>query len=617
VRRFPRLITERLQDAWYAVEDAALAAGRATGDFARGLGDFWFDLSTSIRRGIGLALGGLGVLLLLWLLAVPALPCQAPGGDTCPPADDAIHLVPEDALAYVHLNADPGTEQYQEAAKVASRLPSLTDQVIARLLERLPGPQGPPDFQRDIEPWFGGQAALAIIPTTAGGEAVELLEASDQAAAQQFADSIAAGTPRATTYRGVQLQVDHRGLATALVGGFLAIGTERGVRDVIGADSGAKGTGSLAGDPDASAARAALPDERLADAYLAKRGIAQLVANSEGALATLGLVINPGASQGAAAALVANDDGLEVQVRSELDPDRTKTHPGFFSAFPAFEPTLAASLPAHSLGYVGFGDPGTTLKSLLGQASVEQPGLAAAVGDLLKRVSDLGAVDLEKDLLPSLGGEGAFALQQAPREAGADGGGGNGAILSGAEAPFLEFLAGDVDAERAGKALARLEVPIAEALNPSKGPQAPSSSEHKVGDVTAHTVELSPTVDLTYAIAGSLLVVASDPAGVDQVVRGKGGLDAEDLYVRATGGFPGDLSMLAYLNLGGLVGLAESSGLAENPAYATFASEVHKLQALGLAIRSSPEELSTDARLAVGGGHGAGGGNPGGAGPTE
>ena len=127
---------------------------------------------------------------------------------------------------------------------------------------------------------------------------------------------------------------------------------------------------------------------------------------------------------------------------------------------------------------------------------------------------------------------------------------------------------------------------------------------------------LSPTVDLTYAIAGSSLVVASDPAGVDQVVRGKGGLDAEDLYGRATDGFPGDLSMLAYLNLGGLVALAESSGLAENPAYATFASEVHKLQALGLAIRSSPEELSTDARLAVGGGHGAGGGNPAGAGPT-
>ena len=604
--RQPRFVSiaDRLRDARYAVEDAALAAGRAPAAIGRELRDFWFDLSFNMQRSLALGLGVLLALALLWLLAVPALPCQAPGGDTCPPADDAIHLVPEDALAYVHLNVDPGTEQYQEAAKVASRVPALTDQATGRLLARLPGPQGAPDFQRDIQPWFGGEAALAIIPAPGGGEAVELLEARDEEGAQQFADSVAAGKPRSKTYRDVQVQVDHRGLATALVGGFLAIGTESGVRSVIDAGSGAKGTGSLAGAPDASTARAALPDERLADAYLSKDGIAELVANSGGPLATLGLVINPGASRGVAVALVANDDGLEVNVRSELDADRTKAHPGFFSAFPIFEPTLAAFLPGNSLGYVGFGDPGKALKSLLEQASTEQPGLAAAVGDLVKQAKKLGAVDLEKDLLPSLGGEGAFALQPAPPDR-AKGGSGKGAIPPSTQAPFLEFMAGDVDADRAGKALARLEGPITQALNPSK---PPSFSEHKVGDVTAHSVALSPTVELTYGIAGSLLVVASDPAGVDRVARGKGGLDSTDLFGRATSGFPGDLSMLSYLNLGGLVGLAESSGLAEDPAYTTFASEVHKLQALGLAIRSSSDELSTDARLVVGGGGRAGGG---------
>jgi hypothetical protein len=607
--RQPRFgsIADRLRDARYAVEDAALAAGRAPAAVGRELRDFWFDLSFNTQRRLALGLGVLLALALLWLLAVPALPCQAPGGDTCPPADDAIHLVPEDALAYVHLNVDPGTEQYQEAAKVASRVPALTDQATGRLLARLPGPQGAPDFQRDIQPWFGGEAALAIIPAAGGGEAVELLEARDGEGAQQFADSVAAGKPRSKTYRDVQVQVDHRGLATALVGGFLAIGTESGVRSVIDAGSGAEGTGSLAGAPDASTARAALPDERLADAYLSKDGIAELVANSSGPLATLGLVINPGASLGVAVALVANDDGLEVNVRSELDADRTKAHPGFFSAFPIFEPTLAAFLPGNSLGYVGFGDPGKTLKSLLEQASTEQPGLAAAVGDLVKQVKKLGAVDLEKDLLPSLGGEGAFALQPAPPDR-AHGGGGKAAILPSSQAPFLEFIAGDVNADAAGKALARLEGPITQALNPSKQLQAPAFSEHKVGDVTTHSVALSPTVDLTYGIAGSLLVVASDPAGVDRVARGKGGLDSTELFGRATSGFPGDLSMLSYLNLGGLVGLAESSGLAEDPAYTTFASEVHKLQALGLAIRSSSDELSTDARLAVGGGGRAGAG---------
>jgi len=97
------------------------------------------------------------------------------------------------------------------------------------------------------------------------------------------------------------VQVDRRGLGTALVAGFLAVGTRSGVRDAIDADSGAKGTGSLAGDKKASAARDGLPDKRLADVYLSQDGIAELVANPRGPLSTLATVINPDASQGAAA----------------------------------------------------------------------------------------------------------------------------------------------------------------------------------------------------------------------------------------------------------------------------------------------------------------------------
>ena len=109
---------------------------------------------------------------------MPALPCEAPGGDRCPPADDAIHLVSEDALAYVHLNVDPDTEQYEEAAQVLERVPGITKQATALTLSQLPGPNGaPPDFERDIEPWFGGEAALAIVPAAGGlGEQVQLLE---------------------------------------------------------------------------------------------------------------------------------------------------------------------------------------------------------------------------------------------------------------------------------------------------------------------------------------------------------------------------------------------------------------------------------------------------------
>jgi uncharacterized protein DUF3352 len=593
------------------VEDAVAAAGRAVRRFAvavaRGSRTFWLNLELQTRLRLALAGGAVVLLALFWSLAVPALPCQAPGGDTCPPTDDAIHLVPDDALAYAHLNVDPDTEQYEDATEALGPVPGITKQAIALLVSRLPGPDGAtPDFDRDIEPWFGGEAALAIVPArgAGAGQQVQLLEVSDEGQAHEFADSIAAGQPRSITYRDQEVRVDRRGLATAFVDGFLVIGSPTGVRASIDAATGAKGTGSLAGDSNASAVRDDLPDKRIADAYLSPDGIADLVADPRGPLATLASVINPDASEGAAVGLVARDDGLEVAVRSKLAEGRAKRHPGFFSAFPTFEPDLTGLLPGDTLAYLGIGDPGETLAALLDQASATEPGLAAAVDDLLKRLRKLGEVDLERDLLPSLGDEAAIALQPAPR---------------GSQAPFLELIAAGVDSDRAGEALARLQGPITEALNPSTALQAPVVSQQKIGDLTAHSVRLSPTIDLTYAVDGSTLVIATNPAAVKELASGEGGLDEEELYQTATDGLGDDRSVLGYLDLGGLIALGERAGLADDPAYATFASEIHRLRALGLAIGSSPDELSTDARLIVGAGASGGGTikSPEGFAPTE
>jgi hypothetical protein len=595
------------------------------------LRDSWLGLSIYTRRRIGVAGGVVAAIVVLVVVAVPALPCEAPGGDTCPPADDAIKLVPADVLAYVHVNLDPGTEQFQRAADVASRLPTITSQLTSRLLASLPGPRGsPPDFGREIEPWFGGEAALAIIPAGAGAaEEVELLEVDEPGGARRYARSTAAGKTRATTYLDVPVRVDRRGLATAVVGGFLAIGGKSGVRDVIDSYSGVEGTGTLAEDAAAREAREALPALRFADAYLSEAGIAELVSRPRGPLGTLASVIDPEASTGVAAALVAGDQGLELALRSELDADLSAAHPGFFSAFPSFRPTLASSLPSESLGYLGVADPGETLKSLLAQARAEEPGLAATAGQLVGRVRRLGGVDLERDLLPSLGGEAAFALEPAPRggksggkRRGAKAGGARiapppgspagptpptAAALRGPRTPVVEFVGSGIDAARARRALARLQGPISKALNPSSERQAPVFVDREIEDVTAHSLRLSPTVDLTYAVDGSVLVVATDPAGVQRLVAGEGGLDDADLFDRATEGLPDEVSLLGYLNLGGLIALGERAGLAEDPAYATFAPEIHAAEALGLTIRSSPEELWTDVRLIVGKPAGGGG----------
>jgi hypothetical protein len=545
----------------------------------------WSTLSVRNRWRLGLALAVLAALLVGAFVAVPALPCGAPGGNACPPSDDAIALVPDDALAYLHVNVDPGTQQYQRASEVAARVPTITQQVTSSLLDRVPGPGGrAPDFARDIRPWFGGQAALAVIPAgERAAEEVQLIQVSDGDGARRFADSIAAGKPQTNDYRDVPVAVDRRGLATAEVGGFLAIGREGGVRDVIDAQSGAAGTGSLEGEPAAASALDQLPVDRLADAYLSPDGIDRLIGNPHGPLATLDAVVDPGASDGVAMALVAGDTGIEVDIRSELDEARARAQPGFFAAFPPFNPSLTASLPPDSLGYLGMADPGKTLVSLIEQASADQPGLAAGVASLTKRVKHLGKIDLETDLLPSLGTEASFALESAARAGGV---------------PYLEFLSSGVDAERAGRALASLQRPIVAALSPTTG-QVPIFSERKVGDVTAHSVQISPTVDLTYAIAGSILLVATDPDAVKQLAGEAGGLNENADFKEATDGLTSSVSLLAYLNVSGLLTLGEEAGLAQDPAYAAFAPELHKLTALGVAVRQSSTELATDVRLIV------------------
>lgn len=599
MRRFspPRLPRPRLPRVRLPrPPEAVIEAGRVPVELGRDGWDWWLSLSIYTRRRLGVAVGLLAAVGLIWLAAIPALPCKAPGGESCPPSDHAIALVPDDALAYAHVNLDPGSDQFQAAQDVASRVPTLAQQAIGRLESRLPGPHGAPlDFDQEVEPWFGGEAALAILP--AGGrvaQEVQLLRVGDQEEARRFADSIASGGLRTVDDQGADLRVDRRGLATALVGGFLAIGTKSGVRAVIDTHAGGDGNGSLAADPAADAARDALPAERLADVYLSKDGIARLVAGPGSALATLAPVIDPGASKGAAAALVASNDGLGLDVRSILDPARVPAHAGSFSALPSFEPALPASLPAESLGYLGIGDPGETIGSLLKQASASEPGLAATAGELTKSFRALGDIDLERELGPALGEEGALVLEPS---SGRD-----------SQTPVLVFIGSGVDESRAAEALARLRRPAAGALGSDA--QGHGFNRRRIGDVTAYSLRISAAVELTYAIVDQTLVIATDPAGVRAAVDAPSGLERSDPFRGATDGLPSEVSMLGYLNLGALIALAERAGLAGNPAYATFAPEIRRLEALGITIQGTTHELSTDARLVVSEDAGAADGNP-------
>ncbi len=485
----------------------------------------------------------------------------------------------------MHLNLDPDTDQIAELGGLAERLPLFADQVGSRLERLIPGPGGRAAvYERDLQPWFGGEAALAILPSGGGAaEQVVLLEVSDPEGASGFADAIAPGAPASSEYRGVEIATDERGVSTAQTDGFLLIGSQRAVRTLLDTATAAEGSTALSDNRAAELARERLPEHRFLEVWLSAAGAAELLGGGGGGgLGSLAPFVSPGSTEGAAIALAADGaETLELAVRSRLDPERESASPGFFSAFPAFDQSLAERLPEDSLAYLGFARPGQTVRALVGQAAAQAPGIAAGFEDLVETLRRSEEIDLEQELLPALGEEAAIAIEPSKG------------------APFLEFVASGVNEARARAALARLQGPLADAVNPGSDLQAPVFGASEVAGVEVSSLRLSPALEVAYAVFDGLAVIATNPLGIERLAEGEGGLADSDRFERAVEDLSDDVSLLAFLDLDALIAQGFRIGLAQVPAFNTFADELRSLDAFALSVSSDEDLLSTDARLLI------------------
>jgi hypothetical protein len=558
-------LRRRTRAARYVAEDAGYAARRFGRRLGSGAGSRWSGLTLRTRMRIAAGLGALAVIAVLVVVLASNLPCQFPGGQECQPDDEAIALVPADAPAYAHVAIDPDTRQYEDAAGIADRLPRLAEQAIARL----PGPSGAAiNYRREVTPWLGAEAALALVPA-GGGDPLPtvLLEVGDEQGAERFVERLGA---RATQ-----------------VGDFVVVGREPQVRRVVDTES----EGRSLEDSDAVAeVRDGLPDLRLAELYVTEEGADELLGPGD-PLGSFEIFVDARATRAAGAALVVGEDDLEIAIHSALDPERAEGSPGFFAAFPEFDPALSGEVSEDALAYLALGDPEQSIAGLLDQATAEAPSLAEGFEDVGRRLRESGNVSLEREILPLLTSQAAVVVE--PR-------GGGGQSADGTGVPYVSMIVDDVDEERANRALARLQRPIAKALDPGRSLQAPVFQQRDIDGVPARSLRISATVDLTYALIDGKLVVSTDPAGVRQVARGGGSLDDSSRFDEVTEGFPDGLSALAYLNLGGLLNLAEQAGLGADPAYAPFSGELRKLEGVGVAVEHSDEAIDTEIRLTIG-----------------
>ncbi|UJA19884.1 DUF3352 domain-containing protein [Thermoleophilia bacterium SCSIO 60948] len=540
------------------------------------------------RLGIGaVVLIAYAALCVVIAVGVPDPRC--PEGE-CAPPDDAVGLVPADALAYAHADLSEDSEELADGLAVVAELPQTSSELARRAQAVIALPDlGGVGFEEDIAPWIGEEAAVALIASSGGPpEPLLLLEIADRQGAEDFASGL--GASRQTIeLDGVTIDVDARGTARAAIAGFLAVGPEQAVRRAAETAAGGA-SGSLGADPALALAQEELPAARVADLFISRDGIETLVGEPRAPLATFAPFVAPASSQGFFAAVGADPGSLRIEALSVIDPELDDAEPSFFSAFPGFEPELDSRIPADALAYVGVGDPGNTFGALLEQATSSAPDIAAGFDELARRIGSRD-VDPAPALQRAFVGEAALALLPpiAAEESDPE------AAVS--PVPSLALIAELADPDGAREALAALQIPLAEALGGGVG--GASFEETEIEGVTASSIEISPTLSVAYAIAGETLAAASSQAALGELIGGDGGLAGSERFERALGGTPGEPLLRLYLDLAGLIGLGERFGLGADPVYAQLAPEIRLLQALGLTVSRDGDLLRTDLDLLV------------------
>jgi Protein of unknown function (DUF3352) len=523
------------------------------------------------RRRRLLALAVLGVVLALASAGWLALD----GSGTPPPATGAAQLVPAGVLAYVHLSTDPSRPAVQAARRLASRFPGYP-LLYAAVVNRLDGALGGGanvDFDRQIRPWLGKEAALAVLDSS-GATATTLLVlgVSDRARAQAFLSS--AGAAPAGVYDGARLLAYPSGGEIALVGHYLVAGTGAGVRAAIAAQRGR--APSLAHNPAYERAAASEPAGRVLDAYLPAAGVRRLLSAQTGLAGAIGLLLDRSGLAGTAISLSAVPSGAQVLVHGV-------TSPGAKAGAGTFTPTLQSVLPSGSALMLDVHGLDHVAPELLQAGALA--GIGANVGPLLRR---LGAALVAQgvnvsSLLKIFAGETAVALSPGP-------------------SPALLVVARVSNPAAARSELASLEGPLTTLFSPSGSSaagQVPELADEQVGGATVDEVELGPGLQVDYGVFNGLAVVSTSIRAIQAVAQRSHALSGDASYRAVIPSSPGRVSSLVFGDFTRLETLAEQTGLSSGARTRELLPDLTKVRAIGLSSTSTGNDTTTELRLEI------------------
>ncbi|MBV9310234.1 MAG: DUF3352 domain-containing protein, partial [Solirubrobacterales bacterium] len=511
-------------------------------------------MSTKARPSTTLLVRLGGAIALLAAIVIAIIAAIGPGEP--PPPTAAATVIPADALTYVNFSIDSGRPAVKRAGKLASKLPTYSA-LSAAVQSRLGGiaaANGSINFSRDIRPWLGGEAAIALLntPSSTAGSLI-LLDVRDRGRAESFLNQ--AGAQAAGSYKGTQLRSYASGTELAFVRNFLVLGQDTSVKAAI--DVAAGKTASLANSSGYQHAAAGEPDDRVLDAYVSAAGVRRVLAPQGGVLGALGALLYQPAMTAVTFSLSPTASGARVHVHTALDANLARLGG---SARQPFTPTLVSSIPSHSMLMLEVSGLNRIAPQVLNAGAAG--GVAGRLGPLLSRLGKALASEgvNVQDVISLFSGETAIAITPAVAV---------GSGTSAAAHPSLTIVAHTRNEDKTRTELAALEQPLQQLFPPSgKGPgKAPVFNDHQVAGATVHQLSLAPGLEFDYTVAGGQVIISTSLGAAAAVVTHARSLADDPSYSRALPPHPSQVTSLLFLDFSQLLNLAEQTGLQRSATY--------------------------------------------------
>jgi hypothetical protein len=467
--------------------------------------------------------------------------------------DHAARLAPADAVIYLHARIDRESGQWKHATRLIKRFPGLF-RLENRLLRGLTPGGRRLDFEREVYPWLGDEAALALVPDRHGSaRSLILLEVSDRQLASSFL-SRAVGRVRTSGYRGVRIRAYGR-LATAFLGDFLAIGQPANLRAAVDASQGR--ARSLVRDPVFNRARHDLPDrDQLLFAYASRSGVRNVLRQRSGLVGRLTALADDSRLEGIAGTLSAEKRGARLSFTSALKPS-TGPNPK------SFKPDLLKAVSGDAIAYIGMQGADRIFESIAsfaGSASLPLPTEVRRLRSDLVGARGRGAL---RKLEPLLQKEAALFVSRS------------GVV------PVVTLVVDHVSGRDADEFLRHVQPLLTRLLRrPSAVGQVPTLQPLRIAGVNAASLRISPALELTYATFGGRIVVTTSPGGIRRVKLAKSRILDNPLFAPGMRGDLDHVSSVLFLDLEQLLALGERAGLGDTPGYQALKSDLSPVRAV-------------------------------------